>query len=330
MRGSNILDWLRVMRAQTGVATALVYLVPFLHGSSDYLWAAVLGAYSLIVHFFSFGHNSLMDTAMGYDVKDPNKKHHPLVSGRIPIYVAHTVIQFGLLVLTVIGGALALYLSPNSAICLLCLLVATVSGYSYNCGLAKESYLGCIPISLYFSLLGAYAWLLSHQEIGILGASLIAYLFMTVMFQIAWSGHLKDIEVKERSNLLVMLGARVEEIGGVKVFIPGRSLAFGYAVKILNLIAGAIILWINFDMSRAAFFALFSAGILFMLRNLTKRRAYVRSEELKKMSIMEILTIYMVIPLMLPWVTSLLLMLAGVIYFFLLNKLLWGVGYPAV
>jgi len=59
-------------------------------------------------------------------------------------------------------------------------------------------------------------------------------------------------------------------------------------------------------------------------------RDYDRATELKRMSLMEILSIYAPIPLMLPWMDATVLMILGVIYFIGVNRALWGVSYPKV
>jgi len=63
---------------------------------------------------------------------------------------------------------------------------------------------------------------------------------------------------------------------------------------------------------------------------LTKERRYDRSRDLITMSIMEIATIFMPIPIMCGWVKGAILMLSGVGYFFLMNAILWERTYPRV
>jgi len=68
-----------------------------------------------------------------------------------------------------------------------------------------------------------------------------------------------------------------------------------------------------------------------ILDRLTKPRLYIREIELRNMSFMEIITIYMPIPIVLPLLEAEILMVFGVAYFWSINKILWGVdSHPRV
>jgi len=320
-------DWLQLFRAQTAPATILLILVPYLaNGILFSFQALAIGLFALFAHWISFGHNSLMDTAMGYDVRDKSKSHHPLVTGRISIATAHNIIHWGLCGLATLAILISLNFSPNPTFALVSIFLWFVFGYAYNSGLSKESPFSFLPISVCFTAMGAWGWFLTHDSLDILGWLLLSYFFMTILFQISWSGHLKELEVKERSNILIRMGARVE--GGM--FIPGRSWFYGYLVKVVNLIF-AFLLWsLSFDLVRLVWLELLSFLCITILHQLIKRRPYKREKELRNMSIMEVLTIFLPIPLVLPWLEAMMLMLLGIAYFVLMNKILWGVGYPRV
>ena len=65
-------DYLQLFRAQTAPATILLILTPYLTNATLFsLETATIFIFALLIHWVSFGHNSLMDTAMGYDLKDP-------------------------------------------------------------------------------------------------------------------------------------------------------------------------------------------------------------------------------------------------------------------
>jgi len=332
-------DWLRLFRAQTAPATILLIMVPYLTNRTLFSFETlVIGLFALLVHWISFGHNSLMDTAMGYDRSDPSKSHHPLVAGRISITAAHNVIHWGLCGLSVFAILISLYFSPNPIFAVISIFLWFVFGYAYNSGLSKESLLSFLPISICFTAMGVWGWFLSHYILDSLGWLLLGYFFMTVLFQISWSGHLKELEVKERSNILIKMGAGIERTvrvhGGSpheeRRFVPGKSWFYGYSVKVVNL-SFAFFLWtLTYDLVRLVILLLFSVLIVTMLHLLITTRPYIREKELRKMSLMEIFTIYMPIPLVLPWLEAIILMLFGVAYFILMNKLLWGTDYPRV
>jgi len=335
----NIRDWLRFFRAQTAPATILLILVPYLtNGVLFSFETLVIGLFALFIHWISFGHNSLMDTAMSYDRSDPSKQHHPLVAGRISMMAAHNVIHWGLSGLAVLAILISINFSPVPTFALISIFLWFVFGYAYNSGLSKESLLSFLPISICFTAMGAWGWFLSHNSLDSMGWLLLGYFFMTILFQISWSGHLKELEVKERSNILIRMGAGIRrtvciEVSGVheeRTFIPGKSRVYGWFVKVINLIFGALIWVQTYHLVRLVTFVFFSIVIITMIHRLTKTRPYIREKELRNMSVMEVLTIFLPIPLVLPWLEAIILMLFGLAYFLLMNKLLWGTDYPRV
>jgi len=325
-------SWLRLFRAQTAPATILCILIPYAAGRS--IWSfevVILGILALFIHYFSFGHNSLMDTAMGYDKRDPSKKHHPLVLGVIKLHEAHSVIHWGLCILTAAAGILTLWISPNPAYAILCLLLWVAFGHGYNDGLSKESLFGFLPISICCTAAAAWGWFLSHASIDVIGFLYLTYTFFTILFQISWSGHLKELEIRERSNILVKMGAKVDVTWrGEKVFIPGKSWIYAWLVKGINVFLGWLLMFLKFKLVTLVIWVILAAIIIIYLCRLTEQRKYVRSKELFNMSIMEIATIYLPIPILLPWLEASILMLTGILYFFIINKVLWDVPYPKV
>jgi 4-hydroxybenzoate polyprenyltransferase len=320
--------WLQLFRAQTAPATVLLILVPYLTDASLFsLEALVVGLFALLAHWVSFGHNSLMDTAMGYDRRDPSKSHHPLVAGRISMAAAHNVIHWSLSGLAVVAILISLALSSNPTLAIISIFLWFVFGYAYNSGLSKECLLSFLPISTCFTAMGAWGWFLSHSALDRLGWLLLAYFFMTILFQISWSGHLKELELKEGSNILVKMGAKVWR----GKFTPGYSMVYGGVVKFINVpILGGFLLLESFDWSRFLWLILMVGSTAYVLFKLITPREYKREKELQKMSVMEIVTIFTPLPLVLPWLEATLLMLFGVAYFVLMNKALWGVEYPRV
>jgi hypothetical protein len=271
-----------------------------------------------------------MDTAMGYDLKDPHKRHHPLVAGRIPLSEAHNVIHWLLCGLTVCALIFSLKLSPSPLYAVVCVSIWSMFGYAYNSGLSKESLLGFLPISICFTFMGAWGWFLSHEALDRIGQLYLGYVFCTILFQIAYSGFLKELRVKERSNLLVKMGAGVVEDNGQERFTPGGARFFAWLVKTLNLLFGFLLLLQSYNLLRLVVFVIFAILILHRLHQLTKPRIYIRGKELLSMSIMEILTIYLAPWLMLEPLTTIALEVIGVVYFFAVNKAIWSVPYPAV
>lgn len=312
-------SWLQLCRAQTAPASILLVLVPFLSGNPISGTVVVLAVFALLTHYFSFGENSLMDTVMGYDRDDPSKRHHPLISGVISLPLAHNVIHWGLIVLTTIGVIITYLISPNPLPAMTALVMWVALGHGYNEGLSKESLFGFISISLCFTSMAAWAWFLGHMELTPLGSLYLLYVFTVILFQISYSGHLKEMGQSERSNILIKMGAKLED----GYFEPGLTVLYGLAIKL----AGIYLLYEMLAVStidKAAWLVSIMVLMMFFLLLLTRTRSYIRSSELRNMSVMEILSIFAPLPLMLPWSYAIVLMAAGVVYFMLMNLWLWG------
>lgn len=323
----NLRSWLQLFRAQTAPASVLLVIVPYLVDNPLFSWKVlVLATFILLVHWFSFGENSLMDMALGYDVSDPNKQHHPLLSGRMGLHLAHNVIHWGLIVLTAVGVLLTYWISPNPLPAMAALVMWVALGHGYNEGLSKESLFGFISISLCFTSMAAWAWFLGHGELTPLGSLYLLYVFTVILFQISYSGHLKEMGQSERSNILIRMGARL--IGGF--FEPGWAFLYGFAVKFSSLYVLAQIMGPPLCGPAVIWFIFILSGIGAMTGLLCMPRDYDRATELKRMSMMEIISIYAPIPLMIPWTYSAVLMIAGAVYFVGVNRMLWGTSYPRV
>ena len=284
------------------------------------------------IHYMSFGANSLMDYAMVYDQKDPNKQHHPLMTGAIKENEAHNVIHWGLGILTVAAAGITLLLSPVSALAMFFLIVWVAFGHAYNDGLSKESLFGFLAISLCITSSSVWGWLLSHNGLSTLGLIYFGYVFFTILYQISWSGFVKEMKVREKSNIIAKMGAHLDvDHRGDKRFIPGRARFYALFVKGINVTFGAVLLWFQFTVVRLAIFSLIVLLMMWLLYKTTKPRKYMRETELGLMSAMEILTIFAPVTLLLPWFEASILMLCSIVYFFAMNKILWGtITHPRV
>ena len=323
----NIRNYLRLGRAQTYPADWLLVLVPFLTGVHvPLIRVATISVFMFFIHIVSFGENSLLDFTQGYDKVDPSKSHHPLSTGAIGVPDAMKFVHWGKALLALIACLMIFLWSPNPAMAIFCLFNWYAWGTAYNLGLSKVSLLGFLPICLCFSFMGGFGWFLSHETLTPTGWWYLAYTFTVILFQISWSGHLKEMGQAERSNLLIKMGASLRD----GLFEPGWAFLYGFAVKGASLYALAMIMGPILSGPAVIWFIFILVGMGTMTALLCMPRPYDRATELKRMSMMEILSIYAPIPLMVPWGQALTLMATGVAYFYLMNRALWGVSYPKV
>jgi len=335
----RIKEWLQIGRAQTFPADWLLVIVPFLHGRFDFFQALVLSILMWFSHILSFGHNSLLDASCKpsidspytYDQLDPSKSHHPLIRGAISLYMAKNVILWGLGFLAVGFICFTFLIAENLSLSLTFLFLYWVWGVLYNEGLSKESPLGFLSISLCFTSMSAFAWFLSHETLATPGLLYVLYSFFTILFQISFSGFLKELSMRERSNILTRMGAKIDVTWkGEKVFKPRKAIYYGVAVKVANLSVGFLLLMAQFNISRLAWYLVVAGLALFFLYKLVKPRVYIRGKELLSMSLEEIATIYIIPILMLDVMTAGVLMVIGVLYFFGINLWLWEKPFPRV
>jgi hypothetical protein len=338
-----IKDWLRVFRAQTAPLSVIIVLAAYLNGDWNLTTALVLIILMVLSHWFMYGHNSLMDTVMGYDFEDPGKEHHPLIDGRINWNTGHRVIHTGLVLLAIITIIVTISIAVEPILALICLILWIVLGQAYNDGMSKESLLGPVMIAGMTSAMVGWAWFLSHETFGNTGTLYLIYIFLLIYFQIAIDGSLKDIKQPEKSNILIKMGVHFKHVhtsdteAKTHLFFPVQVTLFSIIISFCTMM---IALWLYVESTHSPWIAIFlgiiMAGILVIRHQLTYtpeycQPEYSRERDLKYMSIEQILCIYLPIPLLIPVIPAFILMIAGVIYFFGMNKFLWGsVTHPRV
>lgn len=273
-----------------------------------------------------------------HDIEDVNKKHHPLVDGRIIYNQASNMIQTGLAAMVVALGVFTVKFAANMSMSLFFLLLYFGFGHAYNDGLGKSTIHSYLPISLSFTSLGLYGWFLSHSELNLFGYLLIAYIFCTILFQIAWSGNLKDMDADE-VNLLRKLGATdimADWHTKAGVQLSGRAQLVGLVMKGMNYVLAFLMILANplfFTFPFVSFGAVIALFIMlsFFTYNLVRRRmTQSRDIMLIQMSMIEIASIYIMLFITVDAIVALALAVYGVTYFFLVNKKIWKFIAPKV
>jgi len=328
-------NWLKTFRIQTTPETVLGVLVPYLAVATLWDWRLIIFIPFLMAsHWISFGHNGIMDTAMGYDVHDPTKAHHPLITGELSLQSVHNVIHWSMAILTILGAGLTLWLSPNPVPALIALLIWYAFGNAYNDGLSKESIWGFLAISMCTAGMVAWGWFLSHTALTWLGIFYLAYMFLGMTYQISVSGFLVDMETQESSNFLKRLGAKLRydlsDMEAQPILIMRKARVWGRGIKFINLLFGLAILSFVRDPIKIIWFVLVGIIMVALVIFQTEDREYFVGDHLVMASIVEILTIFLPIPLLLPWNLAILLMVSGVLWFYWTNRYLWGAAFPDV
>ena len=355
----KILDYLRLGRAHTYPADWLLVIIPFMYGGWNIFQVLILSVMMFGVHWSGFGENVVLDFTQGYDSIDPSKVHHPLSKGSISIHNASNAVHWMKALIGSFAVILVFLWSPSPVLAMAALMLWFVWGTAYNVGLSKESPLGFLPIVLCFVFMAAWGWFMSHPLLLPIGLAYLIYAGSVILFQTGWSGHLKDIEQREPSNILCRLGAHIKtsdlnhvsfEVGNdhivkaedktFQMFYPGKALYLGLAMKSFGILAlgylAVLAIGLPLDLgnlyslSLIAWTMLIIVGMFVSMMLLLPQREWIKSKELKSMSIMEIFSIFAPVPLLVPWPEAIILMAFAIGYFYLGNKKLWGVAYPKV
>lgn len=310
----NLKDYLQLFRAHTAMATVFTMLVAFYAGGGQLFsyFGLLVGVYALLVHWFSFGHNSLLDFKMGYDVADKNKQHHPLVAGRMTIAQADRVIHWGLITLSIIGIAISYLYASNKTFSISGLVLFYSAGHAYNDGLSKTSILK--PIAMIISMIGMWFWayFLFSNAFTQSGVLVVTYLALIILHLDAYEGELKEIESGDQANLLRYLGARVEN----GILYPGKA----EWVRLLRAASIVVILLIN----TGFYIIVTTLALLYVTARRTGTRPWDRNGELVEFSVTGILSIYLIVIAIMSLWESIAVMIFGIVYYICMNKLMWN------
>lgn len=322
---NTIINWLRVFRAQTAAAVFMLVLIPYLTaGGPLYSWKTlILALWSILAHHMAFGHNTVMDTLMGWDIMDQNKLHHPLVANFIKKETALKVVSFGIFFTTLIAILLVGYSDGNRFYAMAFLSLFLIGGMIYNSGISKISIWDVIPISICFTSLSLFSYFLVAEEFNELIILIAFYIILLQWFEIGVEGEIKEIELKNEINLLTKLGTKFDG----NSFNMGKSIVYPWGLKLAGLAVGGYIVYkYTYELTTIVLFALFAFLAIYFCFQLTKKRIWNRKKALRDMALEEIVTIFLLPVVLIPiiGVTEVMIILAfAILYFIGMNSLLW-------
>jgi len=246
---------------------------------------------------------------------------------------------------------LTFYISPSPAIALLFLMGYGMWGHAYNDGLDKNTSHSWISISSSITCLVLYGWFLGTAEINTITILVALWAFLTIFYQIAWEGNLKDLwNPAEKNNLLKKLGVKLEleyrhidyekgvKIEYWRIYVPNWLDKFMYYLRVggntLIVLLLAIMMGYNFInnvMFTAMFIIMLIASKLPVakMHNLVKK-PFRRQELLELFGKAEAFEFYLfgtLLLLMDVWWLYFILLIYGIGYFVTMNRLLWGTKF---
>ena len=312
----RFVEILSFTRIHTASLTVSVVVIAALLSSYSITYVALFAVFALLFHMFGFSINNIMDYR--YDLTDPYKRHFPSISGSINMGHAMVASMIGT-VLSYIYGA---WLVGFAILPVIFLSVALIAGIVYNF-INKVSAFGPFLISLSFASLIPYVMLSLHGTQNII-VFYAAFAFLTLYYQIGVSGYLKDIEV-DQYNFMSRLGMKL--IAGKITFTDdNRNYAFGLRVAILTVglvVAGLI----GFNLITATVFVAIQLVVIGRSIHMLKNNAWIRTNYLKQMSMIEILNYFSLAILFAPmygmwWMAF--LVVFPILWFMAFNKMFFG------
>lgn len=332
--------YLRLFRAQTASASLILIMTFYLLGGGNlFSWFGLgLVIWTILAHWWTFGQNSLSDSTrvsrlgeLPYDASDKEgKSHHPLITGEISIDSANKVIYFGLIILVGFAILLSYCGDGNFGLSMSCLSLYLMCGFAYNCGLNKSTILSFIPISLCFAFQGLWAYFLFAKTIQGPVILLFSYIILLEIFENNTEGGIKEIHTSE-VNTMRYLGAEIKN-GNIKFSLG--SLIWSWGLKLSSIfVVGCILYYYTLNVFTGILFWLFAFNMIYFCKKILESGGWDRDKALKNFSIEEITSIYLIPIVLMPligYTESILLMVAGIIYFITMNKINWGVWFPRV
>jgi hypothetical protein len=329
VRSLKLRDYLQLLRAHTAPASVLTLVVPYLiAGGGDSVLVGLFFLLGHLMHFFSFGHNSLMDYWL--DVRDPNKRHHPLIAGRIRLDDATRVVLYGQALTGVAITLVILAYSQNPALSLLFFFLYFAWGHAYNDGLDHRDEHSWLSISLCL----ASAMLISYtftRGLDRVAALLFAWGFLFELYDIGLLGNVKDLwnPAEEKNPLRRWAVFESGEFRGLRVTRGWIALLiFFWCVRLIastavvTLVATAVSAPLE-NMVLLYFFTILEAlAVTLTITELISPRP-CRDRLLPVFGLSESVEFFRLTSLTpMPW--PLVLAGYGLFYFVGMNKLLWG------
>lgn len=297
-----------------------------LAGGSNLLFVGLWALWGVLYHAWGFLQNNLRDYQ--HDKADPSKQNFPLVKGVVSYRLASKIDDWLFALTVVMGVVLGVGLAPGLGGGLF-LLTGLTFGTLYN-KYSKRSLLAPFYISLAFSSLPLISYFATTSRVTLSIVLLWAYVFFLMMWQISYSGYLKDID-SDKVNLLRKLGMGIvkEKNNGTIHLAPSRRTElYGYFLRLstIFLLVPLItlyspILWVVLAELLLTFIMLSVGADLVFLSGIWDHHRAVM-----KMALVEILVYYSLVVALtgllgMPWVIFLLAY--PTVWFSVFNRIAW-------
>lgn len=296
------------------------------------------GFFGLLYHAAGYGMNSIVDWMKGYDRLDRNKQHHPLNRGSIKLERAALFIVGLFFVLIALGVGLA----RGEYLALTFMVLGAIAGVAYNT-IGKETPYKFLLISFAHTTVFIVPYLAMGGDIFTMEFRLAAlYIFLWVAFQISVSGEIKDIhEIGESNYLRDTLGVTIKKRqfrmpdSDILIFSHNSRL-YSLGIKCINLMLGAFILltligsvfsYTPLSLIWLGVWGFLSVVTIANTTLLVRDGEYNRSNRIRRMSVIELVTLFIFISALYPIIglgAVVTLIVGSVVWVLGLNRVEWG------
>lgn len=312
--------WLRVTRLQTaGFTVAISLLGYYLAGGKIF---SVYGFYILLFSllFHACGHldNNVCD--LKYDLRDPSKKHFPLVSGEILFERARKACYLALWLIVLSG----LFLSNGSLASIFFLVLGVSMGLAYN-RVNKRVYWKPIPFALSFISLPCFFYYANASLTTMVFILYCIYGFLALSWELGVGGELKDINNPAEKNILRRLGVAVED---GKIVFSFRSEAYVWSFKVLNYFVGVgVLIFLAMSLVNAVAYWISWGMALFFVNGLGSSGEWNRKRRMRDLVLVELFTyLAVVVALALPLIEAVTMVVFPVAWLITFNRIIWSSG----
>ncbi len=327
-----IRNWLKIARSQTAAAVIMLCGIFFLLGGGNFLSFLGIGVivFSILIHDFSFAHNTAFDVLTGYDTEDEYKKHFPVCDGSVDPFDALKITHIGIFIMVFFAMLLSYFGTGNAFLAMSFFAIFLMSGFWYNEWTSKIATWDFVPISICFTSLSVFVYFLVSDEINLLMILSAIYIFLVEWYEIGIAGEIKEAEMTKEVSLLRNMGmaCKKHDVSGEIIFDMHNAVYYPFFLKIISLLVIlAIIGFYTFTWGTLAIFLILGTLMLVVNNKLTDRQLRNRNKSLRHMACGEILAIFL-LPLILYPVVGLLevlfLLFFSLSYFLVMNKINWG------
>lgn len=319
--GAKLANWIKVMRLQTGLVTALALWVGYISVEPlTVKYAVLLGAVGLFVHVWGFLYNEICDAE--YDRRHGDTSGHLIAKGQIDSSYAIVVSWTSLLTAIAISFLLSVLATAT-------LIASVIPGYLYD-KYSKKHWWSNIYLSVWAALMvltgGLYA-----GSINLFTGLIAVAIAIQILVQVV-QGDLKDIKGPE-NTLAERLGVKVKE--GVVTYTK-KFTWLVYGLKFLEasiLIFIAVLITQNntvfpvtfYNILAGYYILLIAIGVIFVTTAIMFLVHYYDRDEIKqKSSVHELVSIMFLGTALAPFdiYSALLVGLAPILWYVAVNHLI--------